>query len=142
MRLPLTPDSSSRPAVLVVEDDATVRTTICAALTLVGLLPLQAGNVDAALKVLGAERIDAIVLDVRLPDTAGLRRSGLSLLRFLRATAEYATVPVLLFTSHPLSMLEAELVRINRGQVFRKPDQLRDVVDTLNLLLSRAANEA
>jgi len=133
---------TSRAAVLVVEDDETVRTTICAALTLVGFRPLHASNIDAALNMLGAERIGAVVLDVRLPDTLGLRRSGLSLLRFLRATAEYADVPVLIFTAHPLSMLEDELVRVNRGQVFYKPDQLRDVVDRLNLLLSRPPNEA
>src|SRR5262245_61560893 len=99
MPLPLAPHMTSRAAVLVVEDDETVRTTICAALTLVGFRSVQAGNIDAALKVLGAERIGAVVLDVRLPDTLGLRRSGLSLLRFLRATAEYRDVPVLIFTA-------------------------------------------
>ena len=61
-----------RPVVLVVDDESSIRTTMCAVLTLKDFLPVPADSVDAALKVLGAEHIDAMVLDVRLPDHTGI----------------------------------------------------------------------
>ena len=80
----------ARAAILVVEDETSLRTTMCAALTLMGFMTHQAASVDEALKVLGGDHVDAIVLDVRLPDPTGLQTSGLHLLRFVRATPEHA----------------------------------------------------
>ena len=88
-----------RATILVVEDDSSLRTTMCAVLALKNFCPLGADSVDAALKILGAEHVDAMVLDVRLPDPTGVHASGLTLLKFLRATNEYARLPVLFFTS-------------------------------------------
>jgi len=129
----------SRAAILVVEDDVRLRTTMCASLTLMGYAPLQAGSVSAALQVLGTERVDAIVLDIRLPDETGLHRSGLSLLKFVRATGEYAELPVLIFTGQPLSPLEEEVVRVNRGALFYKPQQFSALLHHLNGLLEGQA---
>jgi DNA-binding response OmpR family regulator len=126
---------TSRPAILVVEDEVTIRTTMCASLTLMGYVPLQADSVSAALKVLATEQVDAVVLDVGLPDETGLHRSGLSLLRFVRGTHEYAELPVLIFTGRPLSPLEEELVRVNRGRLFYKPQQFPALLHHLNGLL-------
>ena len=85
--------TASRSTVLVVEDESSLRTTMCAALTLMGFATHQADSVDAALKILGVERVDAIVLDVRLPDPTGLQKSGIHLLRFVRATRSTAPIP-------------------------------------------------
>ena len=125
----------SRAAILVVEDEVTLRTTMCASLTLMGYAPLQAGSVGAALQVLGTEQVDAIILDVQLPDETGHRRSGLSLLRFVRATVEYAELPVLIFTGQRLSPQEEEVVRVNRGALFYKPQQFPALLHHLNGLL-------
>ena len=112
---------------------------MCASLTLMGYAPLQAGSVSAALQVLGTERVDAIVLDIRLPDETGLHRSGLSLLKFVRATGEYAELPVLIFTGQPLSPLEEEVVRVNSGALFYKPQQFTALLHHLNGLLEGQA---
>jgi DNA-binding response OmpR family regulator len=124
-----------RAVVLVVEDEVSLRTTICASLTLVGFIPLQAGSVNAALKVLGAEHVDAIVLDVRLPDPNGFQQSGLHLLQFIRATPDYTNVPVVILTGLPLSRTEEELVRLNNANVFYKPQPYSVLIDRLNELL-------
>ena len=129
----------SRAAILVVEDDVMLRTTMCASLTLMGYAPLQADSVSAALQVLGTERIDAIVLDLRLPDETGHHRSGLSLLRYVRATEEYAELPVLIFTGQPLSPLEEEVVRVNSAALFYKPQQFPALLHHLNGLLEGQA---
>ena len=93
---------------------------MCATLTLMGFMTHQADSVESALKTLGTEHVDAIVLDVRLPDPTGLQQSGLHLLRFLRATAEHAQVPVLIFTVCRVAA-EEELVRVHGAHVFYKP---------------------
>jgi CheY-like chemotaxis protein len=129
----------ARATVLVVEDDASVRTSMCAALTLTGFLPHGADSVESALKALGTEAIDAILLDLRLPDPKGLQRTGLSLLKFIRATPEYTDVPVLIFTGMVLSEAEEEVVRVNRAQLFYKPQPYALLIDRLTQLLDAAA---
>lgn len=128
-----------RASILVVEDEASLRTTMCAALTLMGFMTHQAESVDAALKIIGAERVDAIVLDVRLPDPTGLQQSGLHLLRYLRATPEHVDLPVLIFTGVPLSPSEEEVVRLNGGHVFYKPQPYLVLINHLNQLLKLPA---
>jgi CheY-like chemotaxis protein len=54
--------------------------------------------------------VDAVSLDVRLPDPKGLERSGLTLLAYLRASTEHAHLPVLIFTGQPLSQEEEILI--------------------------------
>jgi DNA-binding response OmpR family regulator len=126
---------TSRAAILVVEDEISLRTTMCAALTLMGFMTHQADSVDAALRILGVEHVDAVVLDVRLPDPTGLQQSGLHLLRFLRATPEYVQLPVLIFTGVPLSPSEEELVRLHDGHVFYKPQPYMVLINRLKELL-------
>jgi DNA-binding response OmpR family regulator len=127
--------TSSRSTVLVVEDETSLRTTMCASLTLMGFITHQADSVDAALRILGAERVDAIVLDVRLPDSSGLQKTGLHLLRFVRATPEHAQIPVLIFTGVPLSPAEEEMVRQHGGRVFYKPQPYSVLINELNEML-------
>jgi DNA-binding response OmpR family regulator len=131
--------TTSRSAVLVVEDEASLRTTMCAALTLMGFITHPADSVDAALRILGAERVDAIVLDVRLPDPTGLQKSGLHLLRFVRATSEHAHLPVLIFTGVPLSPAEEATVREHGAHVFYKPQPYAVLIKQLTELLKTPA---
>jgi DNA-binding response OmpR family regulator len=133
-------DSMLHPAVLVVEDDASIRTTLCAALATAGFRLHQAGNVDAALKILGTEDLDAIVLDVHIPDPAGFHRTGLSLLKFIRASAFHAEIPVMIFTAAPLSPAEELVVRVNRAYMFYKPHGFPELLDQLSELLDARAS--
>jgi DNA-binding response OmpR family regulator len=127
--------TTSRSTVLVVEDETSLRTTMCAALTLMGFITHQADSVDAALKILGTDHVDAVVLDVRLPDPTGLQKSGIHLLRFVRATPEHAHIPVLIFTGVPLSPAEEATVRQHGGHVFYKPQPYAVLINQLNELL-------
>lgn len=122
-----------RPVVLVVDDESAIRTTMCAVLTLKDFFPLPANSVNAALKILGTERVDAMVVDVRLPDETGL--SGLDLLQFVRATPEYVQMPVLVLTGMPLSSSEDQLVIAHGAHLFYKPQPYSDLFDYLRDLL-------
>lgn len=124
------------PAILVVEDDPSVQATLCATLTLMGFKPFHADTIERALMILGAERVDAVSLDVRLPDPKGLQRSGLTLLAFMRATPEYAHIPVLVFTGVHLSPEEQSLVERHRAGVFYKPQPYSELAEWLMRMLS------
>ena len=131
----------SRPAVLLVEDDASVRTTLSAALTLVGFRVYQADRLDTALQRLGTDQIDAIVLDLHIPDSAGARRSGFELLTFIRASAELAQLPAMIFTGQELSRAEDLVARTHDARVFSKPQGSAELIDYLATLLPAAAAE-
>jgi two-component system phosphate regulon response regulator PhoB len=128
---------SDAPVVLVVEDEPSVQHTLCTALTLMGFRTRQADNVDAALTVLANEPIEAVSLDIRIPDPKGLRRSGLSVLAHLRSMDEYASVPVLVFTGMPLSDDDAEFVGRHNARVFHKPQRYSVVIEELRRLLEK-----
>ena len=97
--------------VLVAESEASLQLSICMTLMRMGLTAYRAGTVDAALVILGRTRVDAVVLSAQLPDS-------LDLLMFLRATSEYAHVPVLLYTGAALSDAAAEIAKRNGAEVF------------------------
>jgi hypothetical protein len=81
-----------------------------------GVAPRRAGSIDAALASLGSESVDAVVINAHIPDS-------FNLLTFLRATSEYAHVPVLLFTDVALTQSEAELAERNGAEIFPTPHQ-------------------
>ena len=120
------------PAVLVLEDDPAVRTTLCTMLMLAGFTTHYAVTVDDALAILGSEHVDAVSLDVRVPDPKGLERSGLSLLTILRETPAYAAVPALIFTGMPLSVEEEDVARKLNAPVFYKPQPYSVLIQHLN----------
>ena len=124
-------------SVLVVEDEPNVQETLAAVLTIVGFKTYRAGNVDEALNVLERERVDAVSLDVRMPDPKGLERDGFTLLKYLRSVPVYAGVPVLLFTGVELSPEEDELARDLRAKVFYKPQLYSAIIDELNRRLAK-----
>jgi DNA-binding response OmpR family regulator len=126
------------PVVLVVEDEPSVQTTFCATLTLMGFKTQHADTVDRALEILSTERVDAVSLDVRLPDPKGLERSGLTLLAYLRASTEHAHLPVLIFTGQPLSQEEEILIQQHNAEVFYKPQRYTTLVECLTRMLGTA----
>jgi DNA-binding response OmpR family regulator len=106
------------PTVLVVEDDQSVQTTLCATLALVGYTPYKASTVDGALHILATRHVDAVILDVSLPDSTGLARTGLTLLPSLPAT------PVLIFTGKHLSSDDAAVARQHRLPCFTNRNRI------------------
>ncbi|WP_432988153.1 response regulator transcription factor [Dactylosporangium sp. CA-233914] len=86
--------------VLIVEDDATIRTGIVRALTGRGHVVVPAGTALDGLKLVVAEPPDVVLLDLGLPDL-----DGREALRMLRAVSQ---VPVIVVTAR---RTEGEMVR-------------------------------
>jgi two-component system, chemotaxis family, chemotaxis protein CheY len=81
--------------ILVVDDSPTIRRMVRTAL---GSLPdvtfAEAGSGLQAIETLAVQPIQAIVLDLNMPDM-----HGLDVLRFLRSHQQYGDVPVMVLTT-------------------------------------------
>jgi DNA-binding NtrC family response regulator len=79
--------------ILIVEDEHALGGALMVAIQRLGHRPLRAASGASAMDRLGHERVDAVVLDIGLPDM-----SGLAVLEQLRASG--SKVPVLVITAH------------------------------------------
>jgi two-component system chemotaxis response regulator CheY len=92
-----TPDSAAAlmQTILVVDDSPTIRRMVRTAL---GSLPevtfAEAGSGLQAIETLAVQPVQAIVLDLNMPDM-----HGLDVLRFLRSHQQYLDVPVMVLTT-------------------------------------------
>jgi len=75
---------------LIVDDNAATRYALRRRLALHGYQVLEAGTGGEGLTLLGSEQIDALILDVNLPDM-----SGFDIVRLLRARPATALLPVI-----------------------------------------------
>src|SRR4051794_19906496 len=126
--------------VLIVEDDLAMRGMLSACLSRTDFTTCHAQNVDEALIILGGEPVDAITLDVNIPDPRGVHRNGLALLAYLRFTPEYRKIPVCLFTGTALSANDAASAERHHANVIYKPAPLSTIVDWLQQTLDLEIN--
>jgi two-component system, OmpR family, response regulator len=61
-----------RPRILIVDDEARFRTTMCKLLRVRGLEPVIAGSGPEAIDQLQQRQFDVVVLDVRMPEMGGV----------------------------------------------------------------------
>jgi two-component system chemotaxis response regulator CheY len=80
--------------ILAVEDAATMRQVVNFTLTDAGHTVFEASNVDEALAHIAKYRFDLIICDVNMPG-----RSGLELVKLLRAMPDSRFVPILMLTT-------------------------------------------
>ncbi len=122
--------------VLIVDDDATLRRSLEGALTPLGYRVLTAGSPDTAYSLLGAEAVDAVLLDIGLPEMSGLALYVSIGHRWPTLTGQVAFITGSAERSDVRAWLEQ-----NPGTVFRKPFGLDQVTDWLaGALRSRKAS--
>jgi len=131
-----------RPVVLVVDDEAAIRESLRRVLEEAGYRVREAATVDAALDALRETVIDAVILDLRMPDERGLKRSGLEVLAYVRLHAELAQIPVLILTGYIPNEEEEETIRRHRASVFHKPEGHATLVHHLDRLTARTDRQS
>ena len=82
------------PTILVVDDSPTIRRMVKASLGGLTTSFAEAASGLEAIEVLAVRSIDAVVLDLNMPDM-----HGLDVLRFVRSHRQYGAVPVLVLTT-------------------------------------------
>jgi len=119
--------------ILLVEDEPSQQEALSIALTVSGYTVLQATDTQDALDVMD-EQFDAAILDIRLPDPAGLNRDGLTVLGELRS--KHPGIPVAVFTGIPLTDAEQLFTRSQNATVLYKPQTLDRIIEFLTLHLT------
>jgi DNA-binding NtrC family response regulator len=115
----------SRPAmILIVEDDEILGRSLLQRLTLEGYDARLAADGATALGIVGRQRPDAVMCDIRLPD-----RDGESLMREI--FARIGAVPTLFMTAYGDIDQAVRLVRAGARDYLTKPFDLDEVVEAL-----------
>ncbi|HYE71505.1 MAG TPA: response regulator [Aquabacterium sp.] len=123
----------SHKKLLVVEDNAAERMSITELLGHddIDIISVETG--EEALEALREQRIDCVVLDLRLPDM-----SGFELLERLRSEGELSDIPVVVFTGRVLSAEEdAQLHTMARSVVVKGVESPERLLDETALFLHR-----
>jgi DNA-binding response OmpR family regulator len=121
------------PTVLVLDDDAGVRSSMERLLQVYGYTALSASTLDEAQEVLQTRSVQALILDVGLQGDL----TGLDLLRSIRARPEFDKAPILIFTGGVLSDAEEALITRHRAFLFYKPEGFDTLINFLDTLTGR-----
>ena len=126
------PADASTRTILIVDDDRSVADTFARMLKLEGFGVATALSADAGLEVAGARRVDAIILDMRMPI-----KSGLQFLRTLRKQPNTSTVPVAIVTGdYFLSDPVQNELRSLGASIRFKPLWLEDLIELAKTLVN------
>ena len=117
--------------ILVIDDDALLRASLCEVLELAGLRTITARNGVEAHALAESERPSAIVLDLMMP-VAG----GIQFLQRLRSEGLLERVPVVLYSGS--ADLEREAQRLGANCWLRKPCPPEQVLGALRELIDAA----
>jgi DNA-binding NtrC family response regulator len=117
--------------VLVVDDELLIRWALSEGLIKAGYEVIEAGDARCALERLriDAAPVDAIVLDLRLPDSADL---GL----LARIREMVPDVPVIMMTAYGSQETTDEALRLGARQVVCKPFDLNRMVGLVSAALA------
>ena len=122
-----------RPKVVILDDERTARDLLRRFLARYGYEAVETATSGEAVQALRRQPVEAVILDVRLPEAL----TGLDVLRLLRREAPLADVPVIILTGAILSEEEELEVTRNRGFLFRKPESLDVLMRFLDQLTGR-----
>ena len=114
-----------KATVLLVEEDADLRSLLGALLEREGYEVLIASSPGAAFPLLYARRPNAIVVDVRLPP-----EPCFDLIRDVKALAEFAHLPVIILTGDDKCLAAAE--QIGATASLRRPQDYKRLLATVN----------
>jgi DNA-binding NtrC family response regulator len=120
--------------ILIVDDDAAMREGLAETLGDLGHRAIEAPDGDVALAIAARERLDAVLLDLRIP-----RMDGLEILRQLRSRPDRAP-PVAILTAYASAANTIEAMRLGAFDHLTKPIGRDDLISLVSRMLrSRTA---
>jgi DNA-binding NtrC family response regulator len=121
-------------AVLIVDDEKTLRDGLSEAVRDLGYEALGAASGREALSVAATNKPDAVLLDLRMPDM-----DGLQVLTRLRAAADGASVPVAIITAYATAANTIEAMRLGAFDHLTKPVGREDLASLLTRMIRSRA---
>jgi two-component system phosphate regulon response regulator PhoB len=122
-----------KPRILVVDDEADTFEVLAFKLREAGFDPVQAADGKAALAKARSDRPALIVLDLMLPEIAGL-----DVCRLLRRDPSTASIPIIMLTAKAAETDRIVGLEIGADDYVTKPFSPRELVLRVKKLLSRA----
>jgi two-component system OmpR family response regulator len=116
---------------LVVDDDADIRTLLAEQLAAAGFIVSTAGNGAQMRQILSNEQIDLIILDLNMP-----REDGLTLCRDLRSRS---TLPVIMLTARGAPVDRIVGLEMGADDYVTKPFEPRELVARIRNVLRRTS---
>lgn len=129
---------AGRETVLIVDDEAIVRSVGAKILTEFGYTPIEATGGAEALRILreeGDQRIALVLLDLVMPEMGGPEV-------FARLRADYPDLPVLLCSGYSVKGIVEELLDQGAVGFVQKPYHLRDLLAKLRVALDQCGAKA
>ncbi len=123
--------SSESSSILLVEDDPRVASSLVQGLSEVGYAMTRTGSAEQALKQLGANRFDLVLLDLGLPG-----RDGLDVLRELRGRLD--ATPVLVLTARDTLTDRVKGLDAGADDYLVKPFAFVELLARIRALLRRS----
>jgi HAMP domain-containing protein/signal transduction histidine kinase/CheY-like chemotaxis protein len=121
---------------LIVEDDDTERAAVGALLGGDGIEVIETGTADEAIAALEAQRVDCVVLDLKLPKT-----SGFTLLERIKTDPALQSVPVIIYTGKDLTRREeTRLARYAETIIVKDARSPERLLEEATLFLHRSGS--
>ena len=115
------------PTLLVVEDEANIRTFVAANLKVRGYTVLQAANAEDGLQLLRDYGVEALILDIRLPGM-----NGWDMLKQVTDEPGLPHIPVIILTASALIAQPGEPVYPNIAAILIKPIGVTELILAVN----------
>ena len=119
--------------ILVVDDEASIRTIVEYSLREAGFDPLMAARGDEALEMISREAVDLVILDLMLPGV-----DGLEVCRRIRAER---TVPIIILSARGEELDKVLGLELGADDYVTKPFSPRELVSRVKANLRRARLE-
>jgi two-component system chemotaxis response regulator CheY len=122
------------PRIFVADDDRAILDLITTRLDLAGYHTIQARDGWQALEGIYASRPAAVVLDIGMP-----RLDGLGVLRHLRKTPSFASLPVMMVTARNTPMEVRSAMELGARDFLTKPFEDAQLLSRVARMLRRRA---
>jgi chemotaxis protein histidine kinase CheA/CheY-like chemotaxis protein len=109
-------EQEQRECILIVDDSVVVRRSLSRKLNAAGYATREAGNGNAALKVLRTHDVAAVVTDVDMPEM-----SGIELLQEMKHQKQFRDIPVTVLSSRDSEAMPHEIPELQPANVLAKP---------------------
>lgn len=106
--------------IAIVDDEQGILLTLKLYLEMEGYIPLVFSSPLEALRVLNIEKVDMIILDMRMPEMGGEE-----LARILKKSTFTKDIPLVLFSAH--EMLDEAAERLGAYDILEKPFQFEEL---------------
>jgi two-component system chemotaxis response regulator CheY len=119
--------------VLVVEDSATMRSFVVAALEAAGFEVTTAKSGFEALKILAQDRFRIIITDVNMPDI-----NGLEVVRYVRDNPNHKQTPLLIISTDGRDKDRERGMKLGATDYLIKPFKPEDLIATVQRCLTQS----